>query len=128
MIMIISDNVTLQDIAFEFHRIFPGLKLEFYAQAHEEGEGSPVKERLDPGSSLKQAGKVTTEADLEFDPEMSVSELEQMLAERYGLNAQVFRKSGNLWMQTTSTDHWSLAQQNRKGGSSEIHYKEKHNS
>jgi hypothetical protein len=28
-------------------------------------------------------------------------------------------------MQTTATDHWSLGEQNRKGGSSESHYVDK---
>ena len=108
--------------------MFPGLKLEFYAKAHGSGEGSPVQERLPGESQLSEVRTVNKEADLEIDPEMSVSQFEQLFAERYGLNVQVFRKSGNLWMQTTSTDHWSLALQNRKGGASAIHYKEKHDS
>jgi len=126
--MTISDRTTLKDISREFHQMFPGLKLEFYAKSHAEGEGSPVQERLDGNQRLSEVRTVHTEGDLAIDPEMSVSEFEQLFADRYGLNAQVFRKSGNLWMQTTSTDSWSLAQQNRKGGSSEIHYKEKHES
>lgn len=126
--MRISDQKTLQDISREFHQMFPGLKLEFYASAHASGEGSPVQERLPGKSFLSKVRTINKEADLEIDPEMSVSKFEQLFAEQYGLNVQVFRKSGNLWMQTTSTDHWSLAQQNRKGGASEIHYKEKHES
>jgi hypothetical protein len=126
--MTISDQKTLQDISREFHQMFPGLKLEFYAKAHAAGEGSPVQERLPGESQLSKVRTIEQEGDLEIDPEMSVSQFEQLFAERYGLNVQVFRKSGNLWMQTTSTDHWSLAQQNRKGGASEIHYKEKHDS
>ncbi len=51
--------------------------------------------------------------------DMSVSELEQLFLTKYGLNAQVFRRSGNLWLQTSATDHWTLAEQNRKGGHSE---------
>lgn len=126
--MIISDRKTLQDINQEFHQMFPGLKLEFYAKSHAAGEGSPAQERLNGEQRLSDVRTIHTEGDLSIDPEMSVSKFEQLFAERYGLNAQVFRKSGNLWMQTTSTDSWSLAQQNRKGGSSEIHYKEKNES
>jgi len=126
--MKISDDKTLQDISRAFHLMFPGLKIEFYASAHAEGEGSPSQERLSGALSLKEARTVHNSDDLKIDPDMTVSQLERLFAERYGLNAQVFRKSGNLWMQTTSTDHWTLAQQNRKGGSSEIHYKEKHES
>jgi len=126
--MIISDRKTLKDISQAFHQMFPGLKLEFYATSHATGEGSPKQERLSGEKHLSEVRTVHTEGDLSVDPEMSVNQFEQLFAERYGLNAQVFRRSGNLWMQTTSTDSWSLAQQNRKGGSSEIHYKEKHES
>ena len=62
----------------------------------------------------------------EVKEDMKVSDFEKMFHDKFGLNVQVFRKSGNLWMQTTSTDHWTLAEQNRKGGSSELHYKEKY--
>ena len=36
--------------------------------------------------------------------------------EIYDLNVQVFRRSGNIWLQTTATDHLSLSAQNEKGG------------
>jgi hypothetical protein len=29
-----------------------------------------------------------------------------------GLCVQIFRKSGNLWLETIQTDHWTLQQQN----------------
>jgi hypothetical protein len=28
---------------------------------------------------------------------------------------QVFRKSGNVWLETSATDAWSLKQQNQEG-------------
>ena len=34
--------------------------------------------------------------------------------EKLGINIQLFRKSGNVWLQTTTTDHWSIAQQNKE--------------
>ena len=45
----------------------------------------------------------------------TVTSFEGELEERFGLHAQVFRRSKNLWLQTTSTDYWSLATQNQKG-------------
>jgi hypothetical protein len=125
--MIISDSKTIRDIQAEFHRTFPGLKIEFYKQAHESGQGSPVKERIDADLKLKFVREVHNKEDFEIDPSMTVASFEQLMADRFGLNVQVFRKSGNLWMQTTSTDHWALREQNRKGSSSESHYNEKHN-
>jgi hypothetical protein len=46
---------------------------------------------------------------------MKVSELEELFEEVFGLSVQVFRKSGESWLQTTTTDSWTLNQQNLKG-------------
>lgn len=125
--MIISDEKTLRDIQKEFNGKFPYLRLEFYSSRHGEGEGSPIQERLDPEQLLSEVRKTHTDGNIQVNGNMKVSSFEQTFHEKFGLNVQVFRKSGNLWMQTTSTDHWTLSEQNRKGGSSELHYKEKYN-
>lgn len=124
--MVISDDKTFRDIQKEFNSKFPYLKLEFYSSQHNEGEGSPLQERLDPEQLLKNTRQTHTDGSIQVKENMKVSKLEQIFHDKFGLNVQVFRKSGNLWMQTTSTDHWTLAEQNRKGGSSELHYKEKY--
>jgi hypothetical protein len=46
---------------------------------------------------------------------MKVSELEELFQEVFGLSVQIFRKSGENWLQTTTTDFWTLNQQNNKG-------------
>ena len=46
---------------------------------------------------------------------MKVSELEKAFSDIFGLNVQVFRKSNNMWLQTTITDKWSLEKQNQNG-------------
>ena len=124
--MVISDDKTFRDIQKDFNSKFPYLKLEFYSSRHGEGEGSPIQERIDPEKLMKNARQNHTEGNIRVRKDMKVNELEQVFQEKFGLNVQVFRKSGNLWMQTTSTDHWTLAEQNRKGGASELHYKEKY--
>ena len=48
---------------------------------------------------------------------MTVNELEQRFSDVYGLGVQVFRKSGNVWLETTVTDGWTLEQQNKQGES-----------
>ncbi|MCC6724706.1 MAG: hypothetical protein IT258_09360 [Saprospiraceae bacterium] len=117
--MLIDDHKMIMDLQMEFHQKFPYLKLEFYSGTHKVGETSPAKTHLDGSLLLKNVRTVHTEDDLYIREEMSVSELEQLFLNKYGLNAQVFRRSGNLWLQTSATDHWTLAEQNRKGGRSE---------
>ena len=113
--MLINDDKTLEGIQAEFSKQFPFLKIEFYSGKHESGEGSPAMQQLDPSLTIGEARRKKVEGDLNVDPDMKVSELETRFADKYGLNAQVFRKSGDIWLQTTATDSWTLADQNRKG-------------
>ncbi|MBX2929006.1 MAG: hypothetical protein KF852_14310 [Saprospiraceae bacterium] len=123
--MMISDDKRLQEIKEDFHRKFSHLKIEFYAGAHQKGEGSPMREQLDAELTIGRVRSVHNEGDFHIIPQMTVAEFEGKLLAKYGLNAQVFRRSGNLWMQTTATDFWTLAEQNRKGGASAEAYIEK---
>ncbi len=123
--MIISDDKRLRDIKEEFHRKFTHLKIEFYAAEHRRGQGSYQSDQLDAELTIGHVRTLHNEGDLRIDPQMSVGEFEQKFHDKYGLNVQVFRKSGNLWMQTTATDSWTLAEQNRKGGASEEAYQER---
>jgi len=52
---------------------------------------------------------------LDIKDAMSVLELENALIDEFGLSAQVYRKSGNIWLETTMTDNWTLKQQNDHG-------------
>jgi hypothetical protein len=46
---------------------------------------------------------------------MKVKDLEKIFKDQFSLAMQVFRKSGNLWLETTMTDNWTLQQQNEHG-------------
>lgn len=124
--MLITDEKKLIEVQREFNQKFPYLKIEFYSGRHEPGQGSPVRERLDSQQTIGEVRTVHEEGDLRVDGRTTVNRFEQTFYERYGLNVQVFRKSGNLWIQTTSTDTWTLNEQNRKGGSSEQAFREKY--
>jgi hypothetical protein len=116
--MKILDRRTVAEIQAEFHTKFPYLKLEFYNQPHEVGEGSQLKSLIDKTKTIKTVRTVHTEGEMSVNGHLKVSTLEQSFADDYGLNVQVFRKSGGLWLQTTATDEWTLTDQNKKGEAS----------
>ena len=124
--MNITDNRTLREIQKEFREKYPFLKIEFYEGKHESGKPSHVNKQLDSTITIEAARKVHTEGDLNIQGNMKVSTLEDRFWNDYGLNVQVFRRSGNLWLQTTTTDHWTLSEQNGKGQRSERSYQEMH--
>lgn len=122
--MLISDEKTLRDIQREFNEKFPYLKLEFYSVGHGPNEGSPEQLHLDPGQPIGSVRRVHETGDLSIHGHQKVSTLEQNFLDSFGLNVQVFRRSGNLWLQTTATDGWSLGEQNERGrAETEFHSK-----
>lgn len=112
MEIIINKNEKLKDIQQQFQEHYPFLKIEFYKKAHEEGQGSAPKTHLDNNLTIGEVQKTNKEGLLHIRAITKVAELENDLVEQFGLSAQVFRKSGNVWLQTTKTDDWTLAEQN----------------
>lgn len=113
--MLIKEEKTLQAIQDEFSTAYPFLKIEFYASGHKMGEGTPAGQQLDPSRTIGEVRQKTTEGDLELVSNMKVVDVERLFRDKYELNVQIFRKSGEIWLQTTATDEWTLAEQNRKG-------------
>lgn len=124
--MTITDNTSIREVQQSFSEKFPYLRLVFYAHPHEPGHGSPKAEELPLDKRVGEVRSIHSEGDVQASPEHRVRDFERQLSEVYGLHAQVFRKSGSLWMQTSATDEWTLGEQNRKGGASEQHYIDQH--
>jgi hypothetical protein len=52
---------------------------------------------------------------------MKTFEVEKMVEETAGLHVQIFRKSGNVWLETTVSDHLTLDEQTEKAFSQEVY-------
>ena len=64
---------------------------------------------------MRDISRQEVSGSLNINGNQSVIEIEVDLENRFGLLAQIFRKSGSLWIETTLTDHWSLSRQNIEG-------------
>ncbi len=126
--MIITNNKKILEIQQEFQQKFSYLRIQFYGKPHEAGEGSAVSEQLPNDKTIGEVRKKHEEGNFEIKENMTVADFENKFYQKFGLSVQVFRKSGSMWMQTTSTDGWTLAEQNRKGESSEKAFIEKYGS
>lgn len=116
----------LKDIQQEFNEKFPYLKIEFYEGAYEVGKPTEAHRQLNPEVAVEDVRQGGAEGELNLDGQLKVAALEERFWELFGLNVQVFRLSGNLWLQTSKTDQWTLEEQNRKGKHSEQSYREMH--
>jgi hypothetical protein len=102
----------IYELQQEFNTAYPFLKLHFYlpgpiaAGQH----GKPV----DKSFLLKTAG-LKNEGEIDISGTVTVANLERSMRDQFGLRAQVLRNSGNIWLETTMTDEWTLRQQNEHG-------------
>ncbi|RMG79550.1 MAG: hypothetical protein D6707_07920 [Bacteroidetes bacterium] len=108
MHLTIGPETKLKDLKKEFNEQFPVLKLEFFKQPHKEGEGNSIKEKLDPETRVHDLNPQLESFHMEFDENIKVWELEQLLKEKTGLNIQVFYKRGSSWIETTHSDEATL--------------------
>lgn len=113
----VTQQMTLEEIAEAFSQRFPFLKLEFFAKPHKEDRLSPAKERLDPELTIAEASQFDHAEVLSIHGNLKVATLEQHFQELYGIGCQVLRRSGNIWLQTATTDEWTLSKQNQEGQS-----------
>ncbi|MBK7129482.1 MAG: hypothetical protein IPM74_06790 [Crocinitomicaceae bacterium] len=111
----ISDNQKLKEIKEAFSNVYPHLKLEFFSEDHKTGEASARKAMYDDSLCLKDIRKNHHAGDLSVDGHQKTSTFERSFHDHFGLSVQVFRRSGNIWLQTTTTDDWTLAHQEETG-------------
>ncbi|MBP6624047.1 MAG: hypothetical protein KA198_02680 [Chitinophagaceae bacterium] len=109
--MFISKDQTLQQLQEQFQQKFSSLALAFYAKKHADGEVSQVADQLNMHLFVKDVQQKDHEGSVALNDEMTVETFEHICALHFGLYVQVLRKSGQQWLQTTRTDHWTLAKQ-----------------
>lgn len=113
-INIIEDDVLI-NIKKAFQEYYPYLTLRFYKNPHEEMGASFESERIPLDKPIEEVTMFHTAGRIDVNPDRTVAAVEHDFFSILGLCVQIFRKSGNLWLETTKTDHWTLKQQNEAG-------------
>jgi hypothetical protein len=119
--MKIRDDKMLKELQEEFNYEFPFLKIEFYRNSHRMGQGSPACEQLSPMMLIGDIRKIHNAGYVNLDGNLTVGALEQTFRNIFDLNVQVFRKSFGRWVQSWSSDSWTLKEQNLRGMLSDEH-------
>ncbi len=113
----ISDSLTIKDIQDIFSQKYPYLKIEFFSKSHRIHAGSRKEFIISPETKIKDCRSQHHTGTLDIFPQTTVAELEMNFQEIFGLFIQVFRKSGDVWIETTVTDDWTLEKQNTEAES-----------
>ncbi|HEY6064062.1 MAG TPA: hypothetical protein VIV35_10665 [Chitinophagaceae bacterium] len=115
MYLHIAPNRIIGEIQKEFNEAFPFLKLEFFKTRSFSRADFMANQIIPSYRKIGDGQLAITDGDIEIVEEMKVKDLEKIFKDQFSLAAQVFRKSGNLWLETTMTDNWTLQQQNDHG-------------
>lgn len=115
MIITITDQQTIRELQEKFSQTFPFLRLDFFLP----GSGSLPKAALRISDSSINLGSIRrnhTEGEIAISGKDTVHHIEEIFRKRFGLEAQIFRRSGTTWLLTTATDGLSLNKQNELAG------------
>ncbi|MBI5856306.1 MAG: hypothetical protein HZB42_01545 [Sphingobacteriales bacterium] len=111
----IGPNRFIGDIQKEFNKAFPFLKIEFFNNKTFNRSGFMAHQIIPQNKKIGESQLNITDGDIQVEKDMKVKDLEKIFKDQFSLAVQVFRKSGNLWLETTMTDNWTLQQQNNHG-------------
>lgn len=115
MEILISNKRKVSEIQKEFSKEYPFLRLEFFNQNHQKGLRGPKRHPFSTDVQIGDCRNMSQDGNIDIFPQMTVAQLEDTLKKQFGLSAQVFRKSGSVWLETSITDGWSLEEQNKQG-------------
>ena len=111
-------NKTIRELKKQFSKNFSFLKLEFFFIKYRKEEGSAMQQKIADHTCLSDLSFVHREGLFSFTKSTTVNEFEQRMQKEFGLPVQVFRKAGDVWIETIQTDHLDLAKQNSMAESS----------
>jgi hypothetical protein len=116
MYLEINGERLISEIQQDFGAVYPFLKIEFFRNGKIRRDRYPVNKLIPATQPVKTAWHYKQEkGQLTLSDGMTVTDFENALMDQFGLSAQVFRRSGNIWLETTITDYWTLKQQNEHG-------------
>ena len=114
MNLYIGKEGNIENIKKVFSTCYPFLKIEFYKKQYLSHQSLPKKEVISPKATLLQSLTLSDKNIINIGNERTVTQIENDFAS-LGLIAEVFRKSGNVWVGTSLTNDWTLRQQNLEG-------------
>lgn len=116
MQLLIHGDRLISEVQEDFSSAYPFLRLEFFRNGQHKEVRYAASQKINQNRKLRDSWiPKKANGTLEVNDSMTVLELENALMDEFGLSVQVFRKSGNVWLETTMTDHWTLKRQSDHG-------------
>ncbi|MEX1189289.1 MAG: hypothetical protein WED33_08525, partial [Bacteroidia bacterium] len=110
----INKNTTLGELQDDFSSQFKYLKLGFFIDKNHDNRLTADEQIKNRHLTIGSIREVQVDGDLKINSVMTVADIERKFKEHFGLEVQIFRKSGLNWLITSQTDEWTLEEQNAK--------------
>jgi hypothetical protein len=120
MKLFLENESTIEEVKKVFTTYYPYLRLDLYKKPANKNDISTHKEGLSLTKFTNLSGKIV----IDINNDVTVAELENQF-DNIGLMTEVFRKSGNVWVETSLTNNWTLHQQNAEGEEISRHFSNK---
>jgi len=112
----IESRMPIRDLQKDFNNCFPYLKIEFFERCDPKNHSGRIK-KINPDQLVGNLTSHDGHHIVDIAENRTVGEIENDFAKILDLPVQVFRKSGNIWIETSLTDNWTLEKQNAEGAS-----------
>jgi len=120
MKLYVDNKCPVRNIQRQFNAYYPFLKLEFFTtQLTDKNffKATPLACEV-----VKDLFSKNLKGTINVTKARTVAEVENDFKNEFGLVAQIFRLSGNVWIETTLTDDWTLEKQNKEGEQISCHF------
>lgn len=111
----VNDEKTIKELQHDFRKRFPFLKIEFFNNKDRDNNGKNGKKIIPSNKRIGEVRSLHRKGKIHIDSLVKVGDFEKSFKDTFGFEVQVYRKSGNDWIQTTVTDHWTLGEENKTG-------------
>ena len=106
--------MTLEQVQQAFSRHYPNLKLVYFIDRNKDNHLRADERIQNLKMSIGSIREVAYDGYIQIEPSMTVIQVEKAFWDSFGLNVQIFRKSGRNWLMTHSSDLWTLEEQDKK--------------
>lgn len=114
MILHIEKMMSLEHVQQTFSRHYPHLKIVFFIDRNKDNHLKADERIQNLKMSIGSIREVAYDGYIQIESSMTVIQVENAFWDSFGLNVQIFRKSGRNWLMTHSSDLWTLEEQDKK--------------
>lgn len=106
-----NPETTIEEVQHQFALAFPHLKLGFFKDLNQDQILTADELIKNEKVRFSELTEKSVSGSFFFDSDKTILEFEKSVLDEFGLQLQVFRKSGNTWLVTTNTDSKTFAEQ-----------------